>query len=171
MSTIYEWSASNPSTQLTTFVLFELNRTSLVYSELILFSFRSAWACIRSVYTTFINVYYFYLVKMQELFAIAASFGFFVRIRGFSLKNEHTKSPPLLLLHQSKRTTPRLNINTQNTSWRHLWNIPNMVESNDNPKAASSSARMTNSVPTNSNSKLGSTPTSDAILNELAWIP
>jgi len=25
------------------------------------------------------------LVKMQELFAIAASFGFFVRIRGFSL--------------------------------------------------------------------------------------
>ena len=40
-----------------------------------------------------------------------------------------------------------------------------MVESNDDPKA-SSSARMTNSVPTNSNSnsnsKLGSTPTSDA---------
>ena len=31
-----------------------------------------------------INVYYFYVVKMQELFAIAVSFGFFVRNRGFS---------------------------------------------------------------------------------------
>ena len=63
--------------------MFELNKTSLVYSGLILFSFRITWACIRSVYTTFINVYYFYVVKMQELFAIAVSFGFFVRNRGF----------------------------------------------------------------------------------------
>ena len=88
MSTIYEQSTSNPSTQLTTFVEFEFNKTSLVYSGLILVSFRTTWACIRSVYTTFINVYYFYVVKMQELFAIAVSFGFFVRNRGFSLNSD-----------------------------------------------------------------------------------
>ena len=91
MSTIYEWSTSNPSTQLLTFVEFEFNKTSLVYSGLILVSFRSAWACIRSVYSTYIDVYCFRMVKNTKLFAIVASFRFFVRNRGFS----HTHWPNL----------------------------------------------------------------------------
>ena len=66
MSTIYEQSTSNPSTQLTTFVEFEFNKTSLVYSGLILVSFRSAWACIRSVHSTYIDVYCFRMVKMED---------------------------------------------------------------------------------------------------------
>ena len=88
MSTIYEWSTSNPSTQLTTFVEFEFNKTSLVYSGLILVSFRSAWACIRSVHSTYIDVYCFRMVKNTKLFAIAASFRFFVRNRGVFLLKE-----------------------------------------------------------------------------------
>ena len=95
MSTIYEQSTSNPSTQLTTFVEFEFNKTSLVYSGLILVSFRSAWACIRSVHSTYIDVYCFRMVKNTKLFAIAASFRFFVRNRGFSLAVLATERKPL----------------------------------------------------------------------------
>ena len=91
MSTIYERSTSNPSTQLTTFVEFEFNKTSLVYSGLILVSFRSAWACIRSVHSTYIDVYCFRVVKNTKLFAISASFRFFVRNRGFSLQHGNPK--------------------------------------------------------------------------------
>ena len=91
MSTIYERSTSNPSTQLTTFLEFEFNKTSLVYSGLILVSFRSAWACIRSVHSTYIDVYCFRVVKNTKLFAISASFRFFVRNRGFSLQHGNPK--------------------------------------------------------------------------------
>ena len=53
------------------FVEFEFNKTSLIYSRLILVSFRSTWACIRSVHSAYIDVYCFRMVKNTKLFAIA----------------------------------------------------------------------------------------------------
>ena len=77
MSTIYERSTSNPSTQLTTFLEFEFNKTSLVYSGLILVSFRSAWACIRSVHSTYIDVYCLRTVKKHEIVCNRGKFSIF----------------------------------------------------------------------------------------------
>ena len=110
MSTIYEQSTSNPSTQLTTFVEFEFNKTSLVYSGLILVSFRSAWACIRSVHSTYIDVYCFRTVKNTKLFAIAV-FLFHIdtlNIHGFCFRffslEKHTKKTLLVSLVRSPQT-------------------------------------------------------------------